>query len=104
VFLLERTFTIRVVKAPCRGGHRTLSQEITRILTEAVHGQGLPAECRPPPGGLYHSAPPLTPTRCRAADLKTCRMLQPRPTEAAARFVIINDDERCQLPAALIAF
>jgi plasmid stability protein len=23
--------------------HRTLSQEITRILTEAVHGQGLPA-------------------------------------------------------------
>jgi plasmid stability protein len=22
--------------------HRTLSQEITRILTEAVHGQGLP--------------------------------------------------------------
>lgn len=23
--------------------HRTLSQEITRILTEAVHGKGLPA-------------------------------------------------------------
>jgi plasmid stability protein len=23
--------------------HRTLSQEITRILTEAVHGQGLPS-------------------------------------------------------------
>ena len=25
------------------GEHRTLSQEITRILVEAVHGQGLPA-------------------------------------------------------------
>jgi plasmid stability protein len=25
------------------GEHRTLSQEITRILTEAVHGKGLPA-------------------------------------------------------------
>lgn len=24
------------------GEHRTLSQEITRILTEAVHGKGLP--------------------------------------------------------------
>ena len=24
--------------------HRTLSQEITRILVEAVHGKGLPAE------------------------------------------------------------
>jgi len=30
--------------------HRTLSQEITRILTEAVHGQGCRPECRPPPG------------------------------------------------------
>ena len=25
--------------------HRTLSQEITRILVEAVHGKGLPAGC-----------------------------------------------------------
>ena len=32
--------------------HRTLSQEITRILTEAVHGRGLPAGSIDKPHGL----------------------------------------------------
>ncbi|HSK74556.1 MAG TPA: hypothetical protein VK892_22840 [Pyrinomonadaceae bacterium] len=31
------------LKRRAAGEHRTLSQEITRILVEAVHGKGLPA-------------------------------------------------------------
>ena len=41
--------------------HRTLSQEITRILTEAVHGRSLP------PGSIDRRAP-NSPTRRRASD------------------------------------
>jgi hypothetical protein len=41
--------------------HRTLSQEITRILTEAVHGRSLP------PGSIDRRAP-KSPSRRRASD------------------------------------
>ncbi|HXF42533.1 MAG TPA: hypothetical protein VNK26_02230 [Pyrinomonadaceae bacterium] len=41
--------------------HRTLSQEITRILVEAVHGTGLP------PGSIDRRNPNSTPRR-RATD------------------------------------
>lgn len=41
--------------------HRTLSQEITRILTEAVHGRGLPA-------GSIDRRAPNSPSRRRAID------------------------------------
>ena len=41
--------------------HRTLSQEITRILVEAVHGQGLPS------GSVDRRKPNTTPRR-RATD------------------------------------
>ena len=41
--------------------HRTLSQEITRILEEAVHGRGLPA------GSIDRRAKESTPRR-RATD------------------------------------
>ena len=41
--------------------HRTLSQEITRILTEAVHGRGLPA-------GSIDRRAPNSPTRRRGQD------------------------------------
>ena len=41
--------------------HRTLSQEITRILTEAVHGRTLP------PGSVDRRKP-NSPTRRRASD------------------------------------
>ena len=41
--------------------HRTLSQEITRILTEAVHGRGLPA-------GSIDRRAPNSPSRRRAVD------------------------------------
>lgn len=41
--------------------HRTLSQEITRILVEAVHGQGLPA------GSVDRRATTATPRR-RSTD------------------------------------
>ncbi len=41
--------------------HRTLSQEITRILTEAVHGRLLP------PGTIDRRAP-NSPARRRASD------------------------------------
>jgi plasmid stability protein len=43
------------------GEHRTLSQEITRILVEAVHGKGLPA------GSVDRRASVVTPRR-RATD------------------------------------
>jgi hypothetical protein len=41
--------------------HRTLSQEITRILTEAVHGRSLP------PGSIDRRSP-NSPSRRRASD------------------------------------
>jgi len=41
--------------------HRTLSQEITRILTEAIHGRGLP------PGSIDRRKMESTPRR-RATD------------------------------------
>lgn len=41
--------------------HRTLSQEITRILTEAVHGRQLPP-------GMVDRRAPVSPPRRRAAD------------------------------------
>lgn len=41
--------------------HRTLSQEITRILTEAVHGRGLP------PGAIDRRRPD-SPFRRRTSD------------------------------------
>jgi hypothetical protein len=41
--------------------HRTLSQEITRILTEAVHGRGLPA-------GSIDRRAPNSATRRRNSD------------------------------------
>ena len=41
--------------------HRTLSQEITRILTEAVHGRGLPA-------GSIDRRATNSPTRRRTSD------------------------------------
>ena len=41
--------------------HRTLSQEITRILTEAVHGRGLPA-------GSIDRRAPNSPSRRRSVD------------------------------------
>ena len=43
------------------GEHRTLSQEITRILVEAVHGKGLPA------GSVDRRASVVIPRR-RATD------------------------------------
>jgi plasmid stability protein len=44
------------------GEHRTLSQEITRILVEAVHGKGLP------PGSVDRRAGSVTIPRRRADD------------------------------------
>ena len=41
--------------------HRTLSQEITRILTEAIHGRNLPV-------GSIDRRTPNSPTRRRASD------------------------------------
>lgn len=41
--------------------HRTLSQEITRILTEAIHGRNLP------PGSIDRRAP-SSPSRRRGSD------------------------------------
>ena len=43
------------------GEHRTLSQEITRILTEAIHGRTLPA-------GSIDRRTPSSPARRRGAD------------------------------------
>ncbi len=44
-----------------RSEHRTLSQEITRILTEAIHGRGLP------PGSIDRRRMESTPRR-RSTD------------------------------------
>jgi hypothetical protein len=42
--------------------HRTLSQEITRILTEAIHGRSLP------PGSIDRRVPDGSTPRRRASD------------------------------------
>jgi hypothetical protein len=42
--------------------HRTLSQEITRILTEAIHGQSLP------PGSIDRRKPEASGPRRRVSD------------------------------------
>lgn len=42
--------------------HRTLSQEITRILTEAIHGRGLP------PGSIDRRSTPESVPRRRSSD------------------------------------
>lgn len=52
--------------------HRTLSQEITRILIEAVHGQGLPAgsvDRRNDPSSVPRRRATDPPERRRAEDL-----------------------------------
>jgi len=53
------------------GEHRTLSQEITRILVEAVHGKGLPAGSVDRRGNLVVPRRRVTdpPIRRRAEDL-----------------------------------
>ena len=53
------------------GEHRTLSQEITRILVEAVHGKGLPAGSVDRRGNLVVPRRRATdpPIRRRAEDL-----------------------------------
>lgn len=53
------------------GEHRTLSQEITRILVEAVHGQGLPAGSvdRRNPNEIPRRRASDPPIRRRADDL-----------------------------------
>src|SRR4028118_1460908 len=70
--------------------HRTLSQEITRILTEAVHGRTLPpgaidrpntAAVQPAPGG---GAPPRTPAR-RACPPQPDRSAPAPPRHRPAR-------------------
>ncbi len=52
--------------------HRTLSQEITRILEEAVHGRGLP------PGSLDRRTKDSQPRR-RASDPQPRRRAQDEP-------------------------
>lgn len=59
------------------GEHRTLSQEITRILVEAVHGQGLPA------GSVDRRATNVTPRR-RATDPPLRRRAEDLPYIAPA--------------------
>lgn len=58
--------------------HRTLSQEITRILTEAVHGKGLPA------GSIDRRGGNTTPRR-RATD--------PLPRRRAGDLPYVEPDE-----------
>jgi hypothetical protein len=54
------------------GEHRTLSQEITRILVEAVHGKGLPA------GSVDRRSPNNIPRR-RATDPPVRRRVDDLP-------------------------
>lgn len=54
------------------GEHRTLSQEITRILIEAVHGKGLP------PGSVDRRGNPTVPRR-RSTDPPTRRRSEDLP-------------------------
>jgi hypothetical protein len=54
------------------GEHRTLSQEITRILVEAVHGKGLPTgsvDRRTDPAAVPRRRSTDPPIRRRAEDL-----------------------------------
>ena len=60
--------------------HRTLSQEITRILEEAVHGRGLPA------GSIDRRAKESVPRR-RSTDPA------PRRREADESYVADGNDE-----------
>ncbi|MBA3351104.1 MAG: hypothetical protein H0U23_01535 [Blastocatellia bacterium] len=53
--------------------HRTLSQEITRILVEAVHGKGLPA------GSVDRRNTEITIPRRRATDPPTRRRAEDLP-------------------------
>lgn len=59
--------------------HRTLSQEITRILVEAVHGKGLPA------GSVDRRGANTTPRR-RATD--------PLPRRRAEDLPFVQSDEK----------
>jgi len=59
--------------------HRTLSQEITRILEEAVHGRGLPA------GSIDRRARESIPRR-RSSD--------PAPRRRASDVAYLNEDRR----------
>jgi plasmid stability protein len=61
--------------------HRTLSQEITRILEEAVHGRGLPA------GSIDRRAKESTPRR-RATD--------PAPRRRAVDVAYIPTNRRAE--------
>lgn len=54
--------------------HRTLSQEITRILVEAVHGKGLPA------GSVDRRNTSATTPRRRSTDPKPRRRAEDLPT------------------------
>jgi hypothetical protein len=51
----------RALQQRATSEHRTLSQEITRILAEAVHGKQLPP-------GMIDRRAPLSPPRRRAVD------------------------------------
>ncbi|MCA1555954.1 MAG: hypothetical protein LC747_04610 [Acidobacteria bacterium] len=53
--------------------HRTLSQEITRILSEAVHGKTLP------PGAIDRRSPATSPPRRRDNDPPERRRLDDVP-------------------------
>ncbi|MDQ3321686.1 MAG: hypothetical protein M3525_04410 [Acidobacteriota bacterium] len=57
--------------------HRTLSQEITRILVEAVHGQALPA------GSIDRRSTNATIPRRRATDPQPRRRTEDLPYVAA---------------------
>lgn len=58
--------------------HRTLSQEITRILVEAVHGKALPA------GSIDRRATQAVPRR-RATDPETRRRAEDLPYIAGGK-------------------
>ena len=58
----EALIAARQIRRRAAGEHRTLSQEITRILTEAIHGRTLP------PGSIDRRTP-SSPARRRKDDL-----------------------------------
>ncbi len=60
-----------------RGAHRTLSQEITRILTESIHGHGLP------PGSVDRRVPG-SPNRRRDTDPLPRRRIGDLPAPRSA--------------------
>lgn len=67
--------------------HRTLSQEITRILTEAVHGKSLPS------GSVDRRIPNTTPRR-RADDPYPRRRTGDVPFASEAEQVEDESDDR----------